>query len=158
MRVSRLVAGLAATVTAVLGLSLVTAGPAAAASGVWHAYGNTNPITTSSSVWACGPTSTVESNVLAQLCAVMTPDGEYFQSAVVVRNNRSSLYGVEVAAVLADYIYENVMDNSSCARSGVAANSWSVCYGKTVAHYGVVYVKQGGANGQPLQPSAPVSE
>jgi hypothetical protein len=41
MRVTQMVGGLTAVVTAVVGLSLATAGPAAATEpGTWRAYGN----------------------------------------------------------------------------------------------------------------------
>ena len=54
MRVARVVAGLTAVITAGLGLSLATAGPASATgSGTWRAYGNKNPFTSSSSTWRC---------------------------------------------------------------------------------------------------------
>jgi hypothetical protein len=83
------VAGLTAAITAALGLSLATAGPAAAtesgtrtqglavaeASGTWRAYGNTNPITSSTSTWKCGSSTTVATNVIAQVCAIRSSSG-----------------------------------------------------------------------------------
>jgi hypothetical protein len=158
MRVSRVAAGLAATVTAVLGLSLATAGPAAAA-GAWHAYGNTNPVTSTSDTyfWGCGATGTVTSDVIAQLCVQRQIGTSRYRSAVIVRNNRSSLYSASTTAVL-DAIDGTTMNISSCPQSGVAANSWSVCYGTTVgpASGGSAYADSGNVNGHGLDPSEAV--
>ncbi|RZU74356.1 hypothetical protein EV384_2810 [Micromonospora kangleipakensis] len=134
MRVARVVAGLTAVITAVLGLSLATAGPAAAAeSGTWVAYGNTNPITSSSSLWKCAGTKTVTTNVLAQVCAIRTQNGggAYVQGAVIVRNNRSSLYST-TAFLSLSHTFGSLMGTWACPSSGVSANSWSVCFGRTL--------------------------
>jgi hypothetical protein len=132
MRVKRTAAGLAAVVTAVLGSSLTTTGPAAAAfreSGTWRPYGNTNPISSSSSTWACGASTTVATNVSGQVCAVRARDGVYAQAAAIVRNNRSTSYvtNAVVELIVVDVLY----GEWACATSGVAAHSWSVCFGRT---------------------------
>ncbi|WP_431892951.1 hypothetical protein [Micromonospora haikouensis] len=132
MGIARMAAQLTAVTTAVVGLSVATAGPAAATeSGSWRAYGNTNPITSSPSTWHCAATKTVVTNVLAQVCAIRSAGGGAVQAAVIVRNNRSSLYSVTAAmdlytssgAYLGDWV---------CSSSGVGANSWSVCFGRTL--------------------------
>jgi hypothetical protein len=87
----RVLAGLVTIVTVVLGLSLAVAGPAAAATGAWKAYGNTNPITSSDSRWKCGSSEDVGVSMVAQVCVIRAPSGASVQSAVIVRNNRSDL-------------------------------------------------------------------
>lgn len=136
----RVFAGLATIVTVVLGLSLAVAGSAAADTGVWRAYGNTNPITSSDSRWWCESTVTVASNVGAQICAIRSASGSSVQGAVIVRNNRSSLFKTDASMALfsrSGPLGRNYM----CYRSGVAANSWSVCYGKTLARRGGTMVQ-----------------
>jgi hypothetical protein len=150
VNVKRAVAGLTAVVTAVLGLSLVTAGPAAAATGVWRAYGNTNPITSSPSTWRCGVTTPLDTNVSAQPCAIRASGGLAVQVAVIVRNSRSSLYAVEAAVELWDYTANEIRGRWVCARSGVGAHSWSVCFGTTVPYEYPVVVGAAGANGTQL--------
>ncbi|MFI0895025.1 hypothetical protein [Streptomyces sp. NPDC020983] len=150
MRVTRTIAGATAALTAVLGLSLATAGSASAAGGgSWHAYGNTNPITSSSSTWVCGTTKTVASEVGAQVCAIRAPGGGAVQGAVIVRNNRSSAYSTSAEVTLHDWSADVTW---GCASSGVAANSWSVCFSPTVADDYYVYAS-GYANGVALPAS-----
>jgi hypothetical protein len=131
MGVGRRVAALAAVITAFAGLSLVTAGPAAAAeAGYWRAYGNTNPITSSPAEWSCARSKAIATDVLAQVCAVRSPNEVYVQGAVIVRNNRSSLFSTSAAMTvfsgeprpLGDWV---------CSSSGVGARSWSVCFGRS---------------------------
>ncbi|MEU6032699.1 hypothetical protein OG288_42865 [Streptomyces tauricus] len=111
-------------------MSLVSAGPAAAAAGAWRAYGNTNPITSSSSTWHCAGSKEVADDVHAQVCAIRSSNGTGVQGAVIVRNDRSSLYSA--AAFMDLRTSSATLGNWSCASSGVAANSWSVCFGKTL--------------------------
>jgi hypothetical protein len=155
MCVTRVVAGLTAVATAVLGLNLVTAGPAAAATyvGTWRAYGNTSPIH-GPSQWACGVTGNIEpdGSVIGQVCVIRTADRTGVQVAVIVRNNRNGLYGVNAAARMWDYDYGEPMDRWECARSGVAPHSWSVCFGQTIRFQYLVWAS-GGANGQALPDS-----
>lgn len=146
MRAKHTVTGLATIAAAVLGLSLVTAGSASALeTGSWRAFGNTNPITSSSSHWRCATSNDLAPNVVAQACAVRSADGDAAQGAVIVRNNESTSIIVDAAADLVD-INNIELGDWVCANSGVAAHSWSVCFGQTVA--GVTPVKSAGiANG-----------
>jgi hypothetical protein len=132
MRITRVVAGSTAVITAVLGLILATAAPAAAApvdSGTWRPYGNTNPITSSDSTWHCAGTRTVASNVYAQVCAIRSPDHRSVQGAVIVRNHRSSYFS---ARALVDLAVDGVeLGVWVCSTSGVGPHSWSVCFGRT---------------------------
>ena len=111
-------------------MSLATAGPASATgTGTWRAYGNTNPITSSSSTWRCDDTVPVVANVYAQVCAIRSYDNRSVQGAVIVRNNRSSLYSAAAWVDLA--IGFTVIGDWACSLSGVGAHSWSVCFGRT---------------------------
>jgi hypothetical protein len=129
----RVLAGLT-TIAAGLGLTLATAGSASAAvaaSGSWHAYGNTNPITSSSATWHCAGSKALATSVVAQVCAIRSAGGGAVQGAVIVRNNRAALYSVDAAM---DLFTSSGTDLGiwECASSGVAANSWSVCFGRTL--------------------------
>ncbi|WP_410567643.1 hypothetical protein [Amycolatopsis sp. cmx-4-61] len=121
------------TIAAGLGLALTTTGTAAAAeTGSWHAYGNTNPITSSSATWHCAGSKTVATSVVAQVCAIRSAGGGAVQGAVIVRNNRSALFSVSASMDL--YTSSGAgLGVWTCASSGVAANSWSVCFGRTLA-------------------------
>lgn len=125
-----------AIIAVIPGLSLATVGPAAAADGAWRAYGNTNPITSSSSDWTCGTTVTVASSVLAQACMVVSPSRGSMQGAVIVRNNRSGLFKTNASVSLYRPSGNQVMDTWKCPESGVGANSWSVCFGQTITNPG----------------------
>ena len=146
MRVTRVIAGLAAIITGVLGLSLATAGPAAATeAGSWRAYGNINPITSSPATWKCAATQPIGTNVGAQVCAIRSLGGGAVQAAVIVRNNRSSLYSVTAAMDLYNSS-GTYLGDWLCPSSGVGANSWSVCFGRTLAMSSLVN-SEGFANG-----------
>lgn len=154
MRVTRTSAGSIVAITAALGLSLATAGPASATdvgpaaatdAGSWRAYGSTNPITSSSDTWLCAGSKTVATSVLAQVCAIRSSGGGSVRAAVIVRNNRSSLYS---AGAIAD-LYTAATPPTflgiwECASSGVGANSWSVCFGKTLSKPSSVKVNSAG--------------
>lgn len=131
--VTRLLAASAAVGTAVSGLLLATAGPAAAATGTWVPYGDNNLITTSSSRW---------------VCAVRTQNGTGpgVQGAVIVRNDRSSLFRVE-AAVDLSLLPGGFIDRWTCSRSGVGADSWSVCFSETLSFPTRDLTARGGADG-----------
>ncbi|MFF0050850.1 hypothetical protein [Streptomyces sp. NPDC005498] len=132
MRVTRTGTGLTVAITAVLGLSLATAGPAAATdAGTWRAYGNTNPITSSSATWHCAGSKTVATSVLAQVCAIRSSGGGTVQAAVIVRNNRSSLFSAAAGMDLYAAATATKLGDWACSSSGIGANSWSVCFGKT---------------------------
>jgi hypothetical protein len=144
------VAGFATVITAVAGLSLAIAGPAAAnGSQSWRPYGNTNPITSSASTWRCGnsenPAGT--GNVFWQICAVRAPDGHEVQAALVVRNDNSGPYTVETQMDLASGTTGKDLWEGGCNPSGVAAHSWSVCFGPTLTTSGPVFAS-GSENGE----------
>ncbi|WP_103334715.1 hypothetical protein [Amycolatopsis sp. CA-126428] len=143
------------TIAAGLGLGVATASPASAAeSGSWHAYGNTNPITSSSADWQCAGSKALAANVVAQVCAIRSAGGGAVQGAVIVRNNRAALYSVDAAMDL--YTTSgSPLGIWACASSGVGANSWSVCFGRSVAWSGRVN-SVGAANGVNLGVSPPV--
>jgi hypothetical protein len=125
-----------AIITALLGLSLVTVGPASASSGNWRAYGNTNPITSSSSQWQCGGSRSIAGSVVAQVCVIRSAGGSGWgvQGAVIVRNNRSSAFSATASMRVYDSFNVELIDEWDCSSSGLAANSWSVCFGETFLH------------------------
>src|SRR3954447_7427281 len=132
MRVKRAAVGLAALITAVVGLNLATTGPAAATireSGTWRPYGNTNPITSSSSTWHCSTSKLVTTDVNGQVCAVRAPGGDYGQVAALVRNNRSTSYSMGAVVDMAND--SGLYGQWACSTSGIAAHSWSVCFGRS---------------------------
>ena len=135
-RMKRMASALLAIFTAVVGLNLAFASPAAAAAGVWVPYGNDNPVAGSASHWKCGSTEQVLSNIYAQACVIRSPNYSAVQTAVIVRNNRSSLASVRAET---DFFWQgedDILNPSNywiCGYSGVAGNSWSVCFGKTVS-------------------------
>ncbi|WP_156365891.1 hypothetical protein [Nocardiopsis sp. NRRL B-16309] len=120
-----------AVASVALGLSLATATPAAAATGTWVRYGNTNPITSSSSTWRCDGSESVGTNLVAQVCAIRSPSGASVQGAVIVRNNgRYSQY--VPARVALNSSYAANWGNWDCGTGTVLLNSWSVCFGSTI--------------------------
>jgi hypothetical protein len=135
----KVLAGLVTIVTVVLGLSLAVAGPAAADTGNWKPYGNTNPITSSSSDWACTPTKEIGYRLGAQVCAIRSPSGGSAQGAVIVRNNQPNNFLVDASVRLIDANSGDVLGDWACSRSGVGKNSWSVCYGDTLTHRDSVF-------------------
>ncbi|MDX8032507.1 hypothetical protein SK803_20025 [Lentzea sp. BCCO 10_0856] len=121
-----------AVISALLGLILSTAVPASAATGTWVPYGNDNPITGSASKWVCAASKTISTNVVAQVCAIRSPNsGDYVQGAVIVRNNRSSLFSTTASVEVRDRFTLDTLGIWECPSSGVGANSWSVCFGST---------------------------
>jgi hypothetical protein len=145
MRATRTGAASSVAITAVLGLSLATASPAAAAdAGTWRAYGNTNPITSSSATWACAGSKTVALSVLAQVCAIRSSGGGTVQAAVIVRNNRDALFSAKAEMNLWTAVPATYGGYWECASSGVGANSWSVCFGKTLSKPSSVKVNSAG--------------
>ncbi|GAA3005560.1 hypothetical protein GCM10020229_16790 [Kitasatospora albolonga] len=137
MRITRSTAARTTVAASALGLGLVTAAPATAAdSGSWRAYGNTNPITSSSATWHCAGSRTIAADVLAQVCAIRSAGGGSVQGAVIVRNNRSALFSVHAAMDL--YNSAGPLGTWACSSSGVGANSWSVCFGKTLSQSAAV--------------------
>jgi hypothetical protein len=160
LKFNRLATSAIAAITVVLGLSLVNASPAAAADGIgsWRAYGTTNPIKSSSSLWICGATQPIATEVIAQVCAVrLDIDKTGVQGAVIVRNNRSSLFTAEAAVDLSKSPANGgaFIKRWICSSSGIAKGSWSVCFGKTISVADDV-VARGGVNGVNLGVSPPV--
>ena len=119
-----------AVITALLGLTLVTAGPASASAGSWKAYGNTNPITSSPHRWACAGSKAIATDVVAQVCAIRSSGGGSAQGAVIVRNNRSGLFSTTAMVDLWTQA-RGQLGIWECPSSGVGANSWSVCFGRS---------------------------
>ncbi|MFC7617183.1 hypothetical protein ACFQV2_30915 [Actinokineospora soli] len=139
---------MATVVATVFGLSVATAGSAAAATGEWRAYGNTNPITSSSSTWHCNLTVIIATDVSAQVCAIRSASKTSVQGAVIVRNNTSSLFSASALI----YVYNAhgfPQGEWQCPSSGVGANSWSVCFGQSFTFENVVRA-YGKANTSPL--------
>jgi hypothetical protein len=118
---------------------------ATAATAGWVSYGNTSPITSSNSTWRCNSTVQMDSNVGAQVCTVRSASGTGVQGAIIVRNNNSYVYTTN-AVMIVYYDYGGTRGNWSCPWSGVAANSWSVCFGSTFAANGYNYSTWGHAN------------
>ncbi|GAA4417242.1 hypothetical protein ACFQV2_30905 [Actinokineospora soli] len=52
---------------------------------------------------------------------------------MIVRNNRSSLFSSDAEIFLYD-VNPSRLGEWQCPSSGVAANSWSVCFGQTLIH------------------------
>ncbi len=78
------------------------------------------------------------------------------QAAVIVRNNRSSLFSVSAKMDLWD-APSGYLGDWACASSGVGANSWSVCFGRSFAWDGWVN-SVGSAKGITLGASPYVSK
>ncbi|MBB5803699.1 hypothetical protein F4560_003467 [Saccharothrix ecbatanensis] len=74
--------------------------------------------------------------MLAQACIVVSANRNSMQGAVIVRNNRSSLFAANASVSLYRPSGHQVMDAWKCSESGVGANSWSVCFGKTITYPG----------------------
>jgi hypothetical protein len=159
MRLKTLAAA-ATVITATLGLSVMTAGPAAAETvrgkwppvevGTWHSYA-TNPINAGSSTWRCGAAKSIGADISGRPCIIRTPDRQSIQGAVVILNNRSTTVPVE-AAVVVSPATAGVIGRQEwhCSRSGVGARSWSVCFGDTFRYEDIAHT-HGGANGHDLQ-------
>ncbi|MEV6844142.1 hypothetical protein [Actinoplanes sp. NPDC051411] len=160
MKFKRLAAYAAAAVTVAV-TAVAGANPASAAdpAGNWRAYGNTSPTLHSPSVWVCGDTAPITSGVVAQACVVRgkgdPPDVEstLVQAAVIVRNNRSGVYTAEAAAELDTWPGLQFYKRWICPASGIAPNSWSVCFGVTFNYFDRMQAK-GGVNGTSL-PTSP---
>jgi hypothetical protein len=123
-----------------------------AAMASWRPYGNTNPIT---SGWKCGTTGqvTTDGKVLGQVCTVRSADRRFVTGAVIVRNNNSYLYTTS-AGMTVYFSNGNQKGRWTCSSSGVAANSWSVCFGTTFEANGDSYYTYGSANNVLLPRSA----
>jgi hypothetical protein len=140
MKITRVLTGSAAVITAAAGVGLAIAGPASASLppggnplGTWRAFGGTNPITASSSRWSCGVTKKIGTNVVAQVCVVEASDTISVQPAVIVRNDKPVEYIATAEMTLEEMGIQNAPTFTyECPQSGVASHSWSVCFGNTV--------------------------
>jgi hypothetical protein len=154
MRVKRTFAGLTSVAAAAVGVIVTVQGPALAddaAPAVWRSYGNTAP---PASAWNCGASDSFDSGAVAQACIVVTADHRWAQGAVIVRNNRDSLYGAEVAMITeGETASSTVVDERwACPNSGIAAHTWSVCFTSTFSldYLSAVRVYAPGVNGQSI--------
>jgi hypothetical protein len=150
MRLKTLAAAATAVITAALGLSVLTAGPAtastaaAAEAGVWRSY-ESNPI---GSRWYCLNTATsIGADISGRPCIIHSTNGQSAQGAVVILNNRSTVVPVEAAVNV--YDLNGKYREWHCSRSGVGRSSWSVCFGETFPYRPYVFT-HGGANGYDL--------
>lgn len=149
MRITRVLTRSAAVITAAAGVGLAAAGPAGASvppggggAGTWRAFGNTNPITSSSSEWKCASSRQIGVNVVAQVCAIRSIDDPVFvQAAVIVRNNKPVEYDAQATMDLVDPNAGGQTFSYVCTLSGVAPDSWSVCFGTTVRNINAVFAK-----------------
>lgn len=132
-RARKMAVGLLTIMVVVLGLSVTTVGAASAADGSWRPYGSTQPIKPN---WHCGHTKDIMPGIKAQACAIRSTDKISVQAAVIVRNN----YGYSQrlnAGTLLDRGGSWGLD-AYCEPSGIAGNSWSVCFGPTFQSRGPV--------------------
>jgi hypothetical protein len=147
MRITQALTRSAAVIIAVAGVGLAVAGPASASVppggnplGTWHAFGNTNPISSSSSRWVCGITTQIGINVDAQVCVVESSDTISVQPAVIVRNDKPIEYNATAEMTLKETGIQNPRTFTyDCPQSGVASRSWSVCFGNTVRNPAEVF-------------------
>lgn len=135
---------------AILGIGIVVAGlfgaaPATAAGGSWQPYGTSF---TTPSNWYCSATGN-NTLISSQSCVVRS--GNYVQAATIVRNLSSSQVSVRVDDQALTTESGAKIGKGDCVSSGVAANSFSVCFSPTVAWAGPVkaagLVWQAGGNG-----------
>jgi hypothetical protein len=68
--------------------------------------------------------------MVAQTCTIRS--GNYVQGAVIVRNNRPTIYNVGAVVYTYDDLNGSSLGAWLCPNSGVAAHSWSVCFGATI--------------------------
>ena len=163
MRIIRVLAGSAAVIAAAAGVGLAAAGPASASlppgggalAGSWRAFGGNNPIATSSSTWLCESSVPIGVNVVAQVCVVSAADDSSVQPAVIVRNNKATEYDAQASMSM---VATNPGKSASyiCSPSGVAPNSWSVCFGASVSNVGRAFVRGTAGNSVNLGQTPPV--
>jgi hypothetical protein len=102
--------------------------------GTWRAFGGTNPILFSSSIWTCAASKQIGTNVVAQVCVVQSPDSFSVQPAVIVRNDKPVEYDATAAMSLSVETPSGSTFGYDCPQSGVAPHSWSVCFGNTITN------------------------
>ena len=136
MKLRRTAAFAVACATATVGLSVVAAGPAAAAAGSWQSY-DYYPPNGSTSRWTCSVERFIAADVFGQVCVIRSANGNYVQAALMVRNS-GPLHSVAAAPELYSTSSEN-LGRWTCPSSGVSRTRTSVCYGQTVAMGGTAY-------------------
>lgn len=154
MRITRILAGSAAAITAVAGMGLAAAGPASATlppgggtGGTWRAFGNTNPITsTPNDEWACASSRQIGVNVFAQVCALRSFDTADVQAAIIVRNDKPVTYDAQGSMDLVDTNVGGSVNSYVCPLSGVAPDTWSVCFGSTLSNPNPVFARGDAGN------------
>lgn len=104
---------------------LFAAQPASASTGSWQPYGSSFTVPSN---WYCGTTDNGP-ELSAQSCIVRS--GNYVQVVTIVKNRQP----YQVVASVSQSMY-NANDvrrtDGDCAASGLAANSFSVCFTNTV--------------------------
>ncbi|TQS43694.1 hypothetical protein [Cryptosporangium phraense] len=154
-QIARVVAGSAAVVTLAAGLTMVVADPAAALTvenGTWRAVGSQDPANSWGGTHKCDAGwSDIGASVQARKCGIRSANGQSVQGAIVIRNSRPTLVGVQVAFMM-DTLHSGTFDiRWVCPDSGVGANSYSVCFGRTFQYTAdKVGIHEAGANGVPL--------
>ncbi|MET8151426.1 hypothetical protein ACIBSW_17170 [Actinoplanes sp. NPDC049668] len=138
MKLKRLAASAVASITAAIGLGVVTASPALATDvGSWRAYGSSNPI---ASNWHCGPTVSNANGLSAQSCVIRSNSlADKVQAALIVRNRLSTAISTWASIYLLDDTYPPSQVGEGdyyCASSGLAPKSVSVCFGTTETYNG----------------------
>jgi hypothetical protein len=146
MRTARVLKRSAAVIAAVAGVGLAAADPASASlppgaggQGTWQAFGNTNPITSSSSSWFCASSHQIGVDVTAQVCVIISRDHSVVQPAVIVRNDKPVEYDAQATMDLVAVDDGGQSASYVCVLSGVAAHSWSVCFGNSVPNNSRVF-------------------
>jgi hypothetical protein len=94
----------------------------------------------------------VVAGLIAQVCVVRSAFGDTVQGAVIVRNDNSFLVAA-LAGVTVFNANGGAKGDWECPSSGVATNSWSVCFGQTFTDESAVFA-QGGSNGRTLPQTA----
>jgi hypothetical protein len=133
------------SVAGALALGLTSTLQATAATGSWTAYGNSNPITSSTSTWKCNGSVTVTTDVISQVCTIRSANKTRVQGAIIVRNNKSTSYNT-TANMSVYYEGGTKRGDWTCTSSGVAANSWSVCFGLQLDPQSLRHYTSGDAN------------
>lgn len=141
MKITRILARSAAVITAVAGMGLAAAGPAGASvppggsqTGVWRAFGNTNPTTVVAGRWRCASTRQIGVNVGAQICTVVDLTNFTSRAALIVRDNKPVEYNA--AGTMQLFAIDpppRSLGTWDCPLSGVAPGTWSVCFGNVIS-------------------------
>ncbi|MFG3511623.1 hypothetical protein [Streptomyces bobili] len=111
-----------------LGVAAAVSGAAILSTGPAHAYPYWQGVNLTP-YWHCGTTTyhNASYNVLMQTCIVLTPDNQYAQSVLVVRNNAS--VAINISGYTEDGFGGGV---SPCNTSSLNPGLVTGCYGPTV--------------------------